>query len=72
MQIADEGLDAPATLAMLRERGVTYVYLGQQQCYPGAERITGYVPGMFSDRYYDLIYHQDHVYIFKVVSWGQQ
>jgi len=72
IQIANEGTNALTTLAMLHERGVTYVYLGQQQRYSGVERVTGYAPEMFSDQYYRLIYHQDHVYIFKIVSWGTQ
>jgi hypothetical protein len=52
-------------IAMLKERGVTHVYIGQQQ---GSVNSPGALldpAQLLSDSRFRLIYHQDRVYIFE-------
>ncbi len=63
------GMDNPATLALLREHGVTHVYIGQQQGrvnYGGPHVLD---PELLkrSDQY-QLVYHQDRVWVFALNS----
>jgi len=55
-------------LALLRERGVNYIYLGQRQGrvnYDGPNIIN--LEKLLSSSYFHVIYHQDRVWIFEVV-----
>jgi len=62
------GLGAPSTVAMMRERGLTHVFIGQRlgrvgYTGPGPmdpHQIVGY-PG------FRLVYHEDQVWIFEIV-----
>ena len=67
IEIDQKGIDHPHVISMLNERSVEYVYIGQRQ---------GQVnnPGNFLDPdvmlaspNFTLLYHQDHIYIFKLV-----
>jgi len=68
-EIQAKGLTHPDVLALLRKRGVTYVYVGQRQGrvnYDGPYVIN---PDMLlSSPFFHLVYHQDRVWIFEVVS----
>jgi hypothetical protein len=61
--------DDPEVLAMLRERGVAYVYIGQRQ---GLVNSTG--PAMLDLRYlrgsphFRPVYHQDRVWVFEIIQ----
>jgi hypothetical protein len=63
-----EGVASPGALALLRERGVGYVYLGQRQGsvgYGGA--IHALTPEILSgSRAFRLVYHQDDVWVFVI------
>ncbi len=67
-QIQRAGVGDPTTLALLREREITHVYIGQQQ---GKVNYSG--PNVLGPRalldsaYYQLVYHQDRVWVFEVV-----
>jgi hypothetical protein len=67
-EIQDKGITHPDVMALLRERGVKYVYIGQQQ---GRANYDGpYVLNpdkLLSSSFFRLIYHQDRVWIFEVV-----
>jgi len=67
-EIQNKGITHPDMLALLRERGVTYVYVGQRQ---GRVNYDGpYVLNpdkLLSSPFFRLIYHQDRVWIFEVV-----
>jgi hypothetical protein len=68
-EIQDKGISNPDVLALLHKRGIGYVYLGQQQ---GRVSYNGpYVlkpDELLSSPFFHLIYHQDRVWIFEVVS----
>ncbi|MFQ6100904.1 MAG: DUF6541 family protein [Anaerolineae bacterium] len=68
-QIQEAGMDDPETLALLEERGITHVYIGQQQGrvnYSGPDVLD---PGALLDSvHYRLVYHQDRVWVFEVVG----
>jgi hypothetical protein len=63
--IRDQGLDSEEVQAMLREWGVTHVYVGQQ-----AEQTNGDAPFVFSvsdllaSPRFRLVYHEDRVWVF--------
>ena len=72
-QVQAARVDDPATLALLRERGVTHVYIGQQQGrvnYNGPDVLRPEV--FFQDKHYRLLYHQDRVWIFEIVGQDSQ
>ena len=64
--IQEKGISDPDVIAMLKERGITHVYIGQQQ---GSVNSPGPLidpAQMLADPHYTLLYHQDRVYVFKV------
>jgi hypothetical protein len=64
-EILAKGISDPDVLAMLTERGVTHVYIGQQQ---GQVNYRGprLEPGeLLSDPHFRPIYHHDRVWIFE-------
>jgi hypothetical protein len=67
-EIQNKGVTNPEVLALLRERGVKYVYVGQRE---GRVNYTG--PNILNPEelitspFFRLIYHQDRVWIFEVV-----
>lgn len=66
--IVEEGINSPAALQSLRERGITHVYLGQQQ---GSVNSPGplFSPAQLLDSpFFHLLYHQDRVWIFEIVQ----
>lgn len=56
----------PAVLALLQERGVTHVYLGQQQGRVNDAQALLSPQVLLSDAHYRPVYHQDRVWIFEV------
>jgi hypothetical protein len=67
-QIQGVGMDNSATLTMLRERGITHVYIGQQQGqvnYSGPETLDP--EALLRSTHYRLVYYQDRVWIFEMV-----
>jgi len=61
-------MDDPAVLALLRERGITHVYIGQQQGrvnYGGPDVLDP--TALLRSEHYRLAYHQDRVWVFEVV-----
>jgi hypothetical protein len=63
-----DGINSPETLALLHDRGVTYVYIGQQRGrvgYSGA--VEALAPAaLLSSHYFRPVYHQDDVWIFAL------
>jgi hypothetical protein len=62
-------VDDPEVLAMLRERGITHIYVGQRQ---GRVNYSGPValePQQLLDSpHFRPIYHQDRVWVFEIVQ----
>jgi len=67
-QLQGASADDPVTLALLRERGITHVYVGQQQGrvnYSGPDVLD---PEAFlRSAHYRPVYHQDRVWVFELV-----
>jgi hypothetical protein len=64
-----KGITHPDVMALLRERDVKYVYVGQRQGrvnYNGPNVLSPDV--LLSSPFFRLIYHQDRVWIFEVVG----
>ena len=66
--IQQKGLEDPGVLAMLRDRGVTHVYLGQQQGTVGYNGpMTLQAAQLAANPHFKAVYHEDRVWIFEVV-----
>ena len=64
-----EGIDSPDVLRELRTRDVSYIYIGQRQVTP---EVYGTLPPLnpymiSASSNYELIYHQDRVWVFKIL-----
>jgi hypothetical protein len=57
--VENHNLDAPETVQVLKDKGITHVYVGQMGGYLSAETLR-------SSGAYDMVYHQDRVWIFGV------
>lgn len=69
----DLGITHPQTLAMLREREVTHVYLGQRGGtvgYSGGAQIIA-PETLLGDPAFRLVYHEDQVWIFAIQPEGK-
>jgi hypothetical protein len=67
-QLQQDGADHPATLAMLQERGITYVYVGQRRGrvnYQGPDVLDPQI--LLGSLHYRPAYHCDRVWVFEVV-----
>ncbi len=66
LQIYDSDLSSPSVLNLLQEHHINYVYLGQQQ--GRVNNTHWHIPPseLIESPHYQLLYHQDMVYIFAV------
>ena len=65
-EIQSKGINNPDVLAMLEERNITHVYIGQQQGQVGYGG-KGLSPEiLLASPYFSPLYHQDRVWIFKI------
>jgi hypothetical protein len=64
--IIDKGLAHPDTLGLLKERGVDYVYIGQQQGRVNAALPLLDLGTLQNNPHFTPVYHQDRVWIFKI------
>ena len=68
-EIQSKGILNPEVLALLRARGIEYVYIGQKQ---GRTNYGGpYVlqpEQILSSQSFELLYHQDRVWVFKLLK----
>ncbi|HEX5692617.1 MAG TPA: hypothetical protein VFX76_21530, partial [Roseiflexaceae bacterium] len=61
--------DDPEVLAMLRERGVTHVYVGQRQGRLNYDGPAVLEPKqLLASSHFRPIYHEDRVWVFEVVQ----
>ncbi|MBU0511314.1 MAG: hypothetical protein KJ638_06380, partial [Chloroflexi bacterium] len=63
------GITHPDTLEMLSQRGITHIYIGQQQGrvnYDGPHVLQA--EQMLADPHFYLVYHQDRVWIFEIIQ----
>jgi hypothetical protein len=67
--LQDYGIDDPRAIQLLKERGITHVYIGQQHGRvgnPGPSLLQ--VETISASPYFRTIYHQDRVWIFAFVE----
>jgi hypothetical protein len=67
-EIQNKGIEHPDVLALLRARGIAYVYSGQRQGrvnYGGPDILEP--EQLLASPNFRLVYHQDRVWIFKIV-----
>ncbi len=65
--LRQRGPDAPETLALLRRRGITRVYIGQRQGSVNSPAPALRPQALLDSRHYRPLYHQDRVWIFEVL-----
>lgn len=63
--VQSPGITDPAVLALLRERGVTHVYLGQRQGQVNNSQASLSPELLTKSAQFRVIYHQDRVWIFE-------
>jgi len=66
--VLNKGIDDPQVLAMLAERDLHYIYVGQLQGsvnYPGPFPLAPET--LLASRHFRPVYHQDRVWIFEMV-----
>ena len=71
-QIQEVGAGDLETLDLLQERGITYIYVGQQQGrvnYKGPDVLDP--EALLQSMHYRLVYHQDRTWVFEVVGRPQ-
>lgn len=61
------GVEHPTTLAMLRERAVTHVYIGQRQGSVGRVEPALRPETLLASPFFAPVYHEDRVWIFEVM-----
>jgi hypothetical protein len=67
--LQEKGPIHPDSLAKLQERGVSHVYIGQQQGRVNSSGAYAFQPEeLLSSEYYQPIYHQDRVWVFEWVG----
>ncbi len=64
--IQAKGISDPDVFAMLKERGITHVYIGQQQGRVNSPGPLIDPEQLQADPHFTLLYHQDQVYVFQV------
>ena len=65
-EINRKGIDHPDVLDQLQKRNVTHIYLGQQQGLVNSLKSMLTHEELISSPHFDLVYHQDRVWIFEV------
>ncbi len=65
--VRQNGVDAPETRTLLRERGITHVYIGQQQGAVNSPGASLPPADLLASPHYRPAYHRDRVWIFEVL-----
>jgi len=66
-EVEQKGIDHPDTLILLEERGVTHIYVGQQQGSVNSDGKFINVDELLNSEHFQAIYHQDRVWVFELV-----
>lgn len=69
-EITQKGIDHPDILDQLHKRKITHIYLGQQQGLVNSLSPMLTPADLLSNTHFELVYHQDRVWIFKVLIEG--
>jgi len=65
--VLKQGIEHPAVLQLLNERGITHVYIGQRQGRVNYERPTLQPQQLLESVHFRVVYHQERVWIFKII-----
>jgi hypothetical protein len=65
-QIQDSGLDHSTVLEELKQRGIEYLYIGQQQGLVNTSQTLIKLDTLTNHPGFELVYHQDRVWIFQI------
>ena len=65
-EIIENGITHPQTMEMLKNRGIDYVYIGQQQGHVNSPKPLIDNVVLQTDPHFQLVYHRDHVWIYKI------
>jgi hypothetical protein len=65
-EISNKGIDHPDVLALLKERNTTHIYIGQQQGRVNNNYVIN-ISTLIASPHFTPIYHQDRVWIFKII-----
>jgi hypothetical protein len=66
VEINENGLNQPETLAMLLDRGITHIYIGQQQGQVNHQGFQLNPSVLISNPNFKPVYHRDRVWIFEI------
>jgi len=66
--IEQYGLSDPSVINALRQNGINYIYIGQQQGRVNSPGPLLDIDLLQSDPHFQLVYHQDRVWIFKIMD----
>jgi hypothetical protein len=62
-------LDTPRGIALLCDRGITHLFIGQRQGYVGFDVVRLFsAETLLNSPYFRLLYHQDRVYVFGLIE----
>jgi hypothetical protein len=65
-EIQAKGVQDPSIISLLKDRNISYVYIGQLQGHVNSPAPLFAVDELFNDPQFRLVYHQDRVWIFEV------
>ncbi len=65
--IQARGIDDPQTLHMFAKRGVTHVYIGQQQGRVNSTQSLLEPAALQASAHYRAVYHEDRVWVFEII-----
>jgi hypothetical protein len=65
-EIRAKGIQNPVVLTQLKDRGISYAYIGQLQGLVNSGGPLFTAGQMLSDSNFRLVYHQDRVWIFQI------
>jgi hypothetical protein len=67
--IEKKGLDDPEVLSELDQRGIKYIFIGQQQGQVNANSAPLLdVNSLVNDPHFSEVYHEDRVWIFELIN----
>jgi hypothetical protein len=66
LEVQLKGLNDPAVIDMLLERGIEYVYVGQKQGSVNSPKPMIEIEQLIGSPSYQQLYHQDRVWIFRL------
>jgi hypothetical protein len=67
-EIINKGIAHPDVLLEMDQRGVDYLYIGQQQGLVNTDKPLLSLDQLSADKHFQVVYHQDRVWVFKYLG----